>query len=62
MKCDLCGKTPQFGSNISHSKRHTPRRWVPNVHPATIVVKGRDQRLNLCTRCLRSYNKTAKAG
>ena len=38
MKCDLCGKTPLFGHNVSHSKRHTNRRWVPNIHPATINV------------------------
>ncbi|MFH1003235.1 MAG: bL28 family ribosomal protein, partial [Chloroflexota bacterium] len=25
MKCDLCGKSPQFGHNVSHSKRHTNR-------------------------------------
>ncbi|MQY73348.1 MAG: 50S ribosomal protein L28, partial [Dehalococcoidia bacterium] len=28
MKCDICGKSPQFGHNVSHSKRHTKRRWV----------------------------------
>ncbi|MHB9034805.1 MAG: 50S ribosomal protein L28, partial [Anaerolineae bacterium] len=29
--CDMCGKDPQFGHNVSHSKRHTNRRWTPNV-------------------------------
>ncbi|MFC1902192.1 50S ribosomal protein L28 [Chloroflexota bacterium] len=57
MKCDLCGKTPQFGHNVSHSKRHTNRRWVPNIHPATVTVAGKAKRLNLCTRCMRSQHK-----
>ena len=60
MKCDLCGKSPQFGHNISHSKRHTKRRWVPNIHPVTIIIDGKQKRLNLCTRCLRTQHKVAK--
>ncbi len=57
MKCDICGKSPMFGHNVSHSKRHTNRLWKPNVHPATITIDGKSQRLNLCTRCLRTRNK-----
>ena len=60
MKCDLCGKTPQFGHNVSHSKRRTNRSWVPNIHPVTLVRNDRKQKLNLCTRCLRTQNKMAK--
>jgi len=60
MKCELCGKTPQFGHNVSHSKRRTNRRWVPNIHPVSVEVDGRQKRLTLCTRCLRTQNKAAK--
>jgi large subunit ribosomal protein L28 len=60
LKCDLCGKTPQFGHNVSHSKRRTNRRWTPNIHPATVVIDGQTRRLNLCTRCLRSQHKQAR--
>jgi large subunit ribosomal protein L28 len=59
MKCDLCGKSAGFGNNVSHSKRHTARRWLPNIHPAKIIKDGRSMRLNLCTRCLRSQHKLA---
>jgi len=50
-----------FGHNVSHSKRHTNRRWVPNIHPASVVVDGQLKHLKLCTRCLRTQNKVAKA-
>ncbi|MFC2059721.1 50S ribosomal protein L28 [Chloroflexota bacterium] len=60
MKCDLCGKVPQFGHNVSHSQRHTKRRWVPNIHPVTMVVGGEPKRLTLCTRCLRTQHKMPK--
>lgn len=59
MKCDICGKTPQFGHNVSHSKRHTNRKWMPNVHPTRITINGKAKRLNLCTRCLRTQHKLA---
>ncbi|HEY55950.1 MAG TPA: 50S ribosomal protein L28 [Dehalococcoidia bacterium] len=60
MKCDLCGKSPQFGHNVSHSKRRTNRRWLPNIHPVTITTDGKVRRLNLCTRCLRNQHKAPK--
>ena len=60
MKCDLCGKSPQFGHNVSHSKRRTNRRWLPNIHPVTVTVDGKPKQLNLCTRCLRTQQKAAK--
>ncbi len=59
MKCDICGKIPQYGSNVSHSKRHTNRRWTANIHPATVMVGGKMKQLNLCTRCLRNQNKAS---
>jgi large subunit ribosomal protein L28 len=57
LKCELCGKEPQFGDNISHSKRHTQRRWLPNIGKTTIVIDGKRKRINICTRCLRTQQK-----
>ncbi|MCE5259982.1 MAG: 50S ribosomal protein L28 [Chloroflexi bacterium] len=57
-KCDMCGKGPQFGHNISHSKRHTNRRWMPNIQPVRLVVNGQERKYNLCTRCMRTLSKT----
>lgn len=58
MKCDICGKGPMFGENVSHSKQHTNRRFDPNVHSATITINGKSKQLHLCTRCIRTQNKT----
>jgi len=57
VKCDICGKSPQFGHNVSHSNRHTNRKWRPNIQAATLVIDGQKKRLNVCTRCLRTHNK-----
>jgi large subunit ribosomal protein L28 len=61
LKCDICGKSVQFGHNVSHSKRHTNRRSDSNVHPAKISIEGDMKRVKLCTRCLRTQNKAPKA-
>lgn len=57
MKCEICGKGPLFGHNVSHSKHRTNRRFLPNIHPATVVIKGERKRVNICTSCLRTLNK-----
>lgn len=59
-RCDICEKTRVFGSNVSHSKRHTRRSWKPNTHAATLTIDGMRVRANLCTRCLRTLHKTEK--
>ena len=46
-----------FGFNVSHSKRHTPRRWLPNVQRARVLVNGVARRMYACTRCIRTLQK-----
>ena len=54
--CALCGKHAAFGSNVSHSKVHTKRRFDANLLPA--MIKG--TKLLVCTRCLRTQTKDAR--
>ena len=56
-KCYLCCKGPQVGFNVSHSKRHTKRRWLPNLQPRTIMFGGALKRVKVCTRCMRTQHK-----
>lgn len=58
-KCDVCGKTTQFGRNVSFSKRRTNRMFKPNVQSRVVVINGVSKRLNVCTGCLRTQGKTA---
>ena len=59
-KCEVCGKGPQFGHNVSHSKRRTKTKFHPNTHRQTLVLNGQSVRAKLCTRCLRSAHKSPK--
>jgi len=46
-----------FGNNVSHSKRHTPRRWLPNIQKTSLVVNGVQRHVQACTRCIRTARK-----
>jgi large subunit ribosomal protein L28 len=56
-KCEICGKTPQFGHKVSHSMRHTNRQFRANIQQTTIVEEGKVRKIKVCTRCLRTLNK-----
>ena len=53
-RCAICGKTPQYGHNVSHSKVRTNRRFLPNLQMGMVTIDGRTVRAKVCTRCLRS--------
>jgi large subunit ribosomal protein L28 len=54
--CEVCEKGAMNGNNVSHSNRKSSRLWAPNVQKVRVLVNGVPQRLNVCTRCLRSGN------
>jgi len=58
--CEICGKRPITGHNISHANNKTPRRWYPNLQRARVVMNGVVRRIRVCTQCIKS-NKVAKA-
>ena len=59
--CEICGKGPQFGNNVSHANNKTRRRWSVNLHPVRASVKGATKRMKVCSGCLRA-GKIVKAG
>ena len=57
MKCEICDKKGMSGNNVSHSKRRTKTRFLPNVHKQTLALDGQMVRVKICTRCLRTLHK-----
>ncbi|MEA3507996.1 MAG: 50S ribosomal protein L28 [Synergistota bacterium] len=55
--CDCCGRGSATGNNVSHSNRHTKRRWNINLQSVKVDMGGGEtRRMRICTRCLRSGN------
>lgn len=59
-KCDICGKRPLVGNNVSHANNKTKKRNVPNLQKIRAQVDGRAKRLLVCTRCIKA-GKVMKA-
>ncbi len=52
--CEVCGKGPQVGNNVSHANNKTKRRWLPNLRRVRALRNGQVSYIRVCTRCLRS--------
>jgi large subunit ribosomal protein L28 len=59
-KCEVCGKGQVSGNTVSHSNRHSRRKWNANIQSVRINDNGTVRRANVCTRCIRS-NKISRA-
>jgi len=58
--CDICGKGPRFGNNISHAHNVTRRRWNVNLQAVKALVNGAPKKIRVCTSCIKA-GKIAKA-
>ena len=58
--CEICGKKPIVGNNVSHSHHKTRRRWLPNLQRVRAMMNGTKKRIKVCTKCLKS-GKVLKA-
>ncbi len=53
-RCEICGKGPLVGNNVSHANNKTKTRSLPNLRSVRAVVGGSVTRLRVCTRCLKA--------
>ena len=57
--CDLTGKRPQVGNNVSHANNKTKRRFNPNLQKKRFYIPEEDKwiTLKVSTSALRTINK-----
>ena len=53
-RCEVCGKGPAVGRNVSHAHNVTRRRFEANIQTVRALVNGSAKRIKVCTRCIRS--------
>ena len=53
-RCELTGKSPLKGHNVSHAKNKTKRRFLPNLKKVTFRsdILKKDIKLNVANACL----------
>ncbi|MDH3998408.1 MAG: 50S ribosomal protein L28 [Desulfuromonadales bacterium] len=52
--CDICGKKPMTGNNVSHAHNKTKKVFKPNIQKVRAVKNGAVSSMKVCTRCIRS--------
>ena len=60
-RCELCGKGPVVGRQVSHAHNVSARRFEPNLQTVRAMIDGGTRRIRVCTRCLRSGKVTKAA-
>jgi len=60
-RCELCGKGPLTGNNISHAHNVTRRRWNINLRRVRARVNGTPKHIRVCTACIRAGRVTKVA-
>ena len=57
--CQVTGKRPITGNNVSHSKRHTKRRFLPNLHWHRFWVESESRyvRIRVSSKGMRIIDK-----
>lgn len=56
--CELTGKGPMSGNNVSHANNKTRRRFLPNLNETTLVSEtlGRGFKLRISAAALRTVD------
>ena len=54
--CDVTGKKPMFGNNVSHANNKNRRKFLPNLHQVTLRSNLLDEKvyLRVSSKALRS--------
>ena len=57
--CQVTGKRPMFGNNVSHAKNRTRRRFEPNLHTHRFWVESENRfvKIRLSMKGLRIVDK-----
>jgi large subunit ribosomal protein L28 len=52
--CEICGKKPMVGSNVSHAHNVNKRRFNPNLQSVRALKDGQVKKMVVCTNCIKS--------
>jgi large subunit ribosomal protein L28 len=52
--CEICGKKPLVGNNVSHAHNVTKRRFNPNLQRVRALQAGKVKKMVVCTNCIKT--------
>ena len=52
--CEICGKKPLVGNNVSHSNLKTKKRTLPNLQKVKVLLNNSTtKKMRICTSCIK---------
>lgn len=57
--CDITGKRPQVGNNVSHANNRTKRKFYPNLHKKRFFIPEENKwiTLKVSANAIKTINK-----
>jgi len=53
--CEVCGKKPMAGNNVSHANNRVPRRFLPNLQRVRVQLEnGSVKTIRICAKCIKT--------
>ena len=59
-RCELCGKEPWTGKQVSVSQKRSSKTWRPNIQKIRVKHGTNSRRARVCTSCIKA-GKVEKA-
>jgi len=57
-RCEISGKSPMVGNNVSHAKNRTRRRFLPNLRTVRVQLDdGTTRKIKISAKELRTLKK-----
>jgi large subunit ribosomal protein L28 len=58
-RCEISGKGPMSGNNVSHAHNKTRRRFLPNLRSVKVTLEdGTTQKIKISAKELRTLKKS----
>lgn len=59
-RCQISGKGPMSGNNVSHAKNRVKRRFLPNLRTVRVTLDdGTTQKIKISAKELRTLKKNS---
>lgn len=60
--CQISGKAPLVGQNVSHANNKTKKRFMPNLRTVRITMEdGSKRKIRIAASTMRTLRKQSKA-
>ncbi len=53
-RCEICGKEPWTGKQVSFSHKRSSKTWRPNIQKIRVRHGNNSRRARVCTSCIKA--------